>query len=541
LRGDPIPAPLLAKSESGNAILIEQQINYDLLAESDAIFAVLDKQICKHEVIVQTTYRAYAPPAVETPEGARARIVDMISTERRSRMKRWGGDITMVLNRFHRLQSATTELKMKMKAQVQELDRKAVEYGYAVVFQDGTPMLDALERASLISDRRRIVNPNMRDNELMTTYARQLAFSLDKGVLTMPNLDLMIKKANLYALLNGGIFNRLIVPVMAMDKNCVHADNLIYNITGLKAPVQREVKNVFKHPASDMRIITHRPLPVMSRDGPYVEAQNSGMSELVYWLPSQAELVHRFNLLADTRLRIVDFESGGHKYFSMRDAAGNPSDEWDEDNGSVIIRPDARNLMSSAIVAAADPAYPIGAVCYKFPQTGADASFTAEEAVIQVRIELGATLFRPERVVTLPHIHSEAIIGGYGSAFGGNGVADEDVDLFHTVMDDGAVSEKIREGKPFRTFDDKGTPIRDDARFDGMCQDMTDRMEAEDNGRHPAGMMWCGVVQFCKEGVWRNLTENQGPLGSLDDIRMIDRLRGYGSATPSMYVPGISH
>jgi len=399
----------------GTATVINQKIGSFLASFQDPIRAILATGIHKSKKIIIKRKYVVGGQALITPERAPARTVSIKEDIREVILTRYGGDLEMNLNLFLTPDMAAEELEMKLDAQKLMLEQTLVNLGYETLMEQGTQLVAALQRATPATAG---MDDIARQAAAEKIYVHQVFGSFAKHNFPVQNLLAAAKRANMYTPVAGReSYSVMIVPAGMMDmERYTKADSMVYQVSGIRTtdnkPVNMKLENVVQDPRTGVRILVHAPYPSTRHSGTaYPDVNGCNLtSEVGFGTYYRISL----NDEGEGRVRITDFDKRDYCIFNistLKELATGYSEYKEDNHDIVIIRPNMKCLMSSAILAI--PGKDTGELLYGYPMTGISTSQTTETMKLQLRVYLGAALYSPDRVMILPHVHFEGLKENY--------------------------------------------------------------------------------------------------------------------------------
>lgn len=537
----------LVYSLSGRAMVINKKIAAGLAGFEDPIKAIMPVAVHDtHKVVVRRKY-VVGSQAVITPERAPAKTVSVREDEREVLLTRYGGDLEMNLNLFHRPTEASEELEMKLGAQRGELENKLVELGYEAVMSQGTPLTTALMRASPQSSHLSEVE---RSHQAQHIYVSSVFGTIGKNSYPIENL--------LAAAARGSVYHpssvRREAPVMIVPSGLIEMSTytepttMKFSVSGLKAvehgAISIPLSGAVVDPRTNVRLMIHVPVPTTELGG-VSQATMSGLCKQTAWgtyyeIPGinldTANFGKDNSGTKHDEFRITDFKGRTWKKFEKDalkakvDAAFTAAgvEENDKDNvTAILVRPRMVAHMQSAILATA-PSSRSGELLMAYPQTNISTNQSIEVMKMQLRVYLGAAVYDPDRYIIMDNVAFNGLMCGHGTHVYEGGQYDHDSDDLIV----GIVKK-----------DTNLTDWRDDEyfvnsvlnRIDPSCMPLgkNDPLPFHDVPDACCSSLFPGRVQIVDTtGGYKDLHVNCGHLGSLDDPDCVDRLEGIQKYTP---------
>jgi hypothetical protein len=378
------------------------------------------------------------------------------------------------------------------------------------LMQHGTQLPDALMRSNPV-----MANVGERDRAkyVEQTYVRSIAFAMAKSAFPIPNLLAAAGQSALYAPTSSREYV-MIVPYGMMEiEKYTKETSMVYSVSGVPTPdgkpINLPLQNVFVHTPTNLKIMTHVPTASMRVNGSaYPQAAASGLASRVqiamyYYIPTDA--VHR----------ITDFKNR----------------TWHTVTGpKLIIRPRMEIMASSAILAVAGSE--TGELLTAYPSTGISTSQTTETMKMQLRVYMGAAVYKPDNVIILPDIMPNGVVSGGGVELNN--------DIFET---EDMAADELRNayvaGKPIdvATVENDMRTRLNDIIEGAMPQYYPNNQQLDSttyNNRLPL-IIYPGRVDKQTTDGWITIQENTGHLGCLDDPEA-DRLHGLYKYNPDVRV-----
>lgn len=218
-----------------------------------------------------------------TPERSSAKTIGIKESVHEVELQRYGADLQMNLNLLNTPSLFKNELDMKLAAQKRYLENVLVELGYEALFDQGTNLVEAINRAhgGDPSDAAAYTR------EAEQVYMASIFGAMSKFSFPLQNLLSAAKHANLYTQSRGDSYSVLICPVPMLDiERYTKQDRIVYNVSGLSADQQKvemPISNgVVTDPVTSIRILTHVPPARPDEYGSaYPSASEGGLSRQV--------------------------------------------------------------------------------------------------------------------------------------------------------------------------------------------------------------------------------------------------------------------
>ena len=408
----------------GTATIVQQRVAAALAKYQDPIKAVLPTSVHNSKRIVIRRKYVVGGEAIITPERAPARTVAIREDERQIVLTRYGGDLEMNLNLFLRPADAREEFEMKLEAQMRQLEHQMVILGYEALMEQGTNLLPALAR--MMPKQEGPDSERLARAAANSVYVSSVFGCIQKNRYPLQNMMAAAKMAGLFMPAVNGGYDTCILPTGLLEMERVtKRENMEYYLTGTDESKRKQVKveleNVYADPrVPNMRLMIHQPFPSFANGAahPSMDNNSSCLSRTI-----NLGIVYQYTNStpagvggANQRIRFPDYANNCWK---VVDVPANTS--------HVEIQPNLKLQVASAIMAVSGAA--TGELLYAYPSTGISTSQTTEALKMQLRVYMGSVLYDPTRVLVIPDVHIEGIVGAAALIAGRNPLERDSVDL----------------------------------------------------------------------------------------------------------------
>lgn len=384
---------------SGTAKVISNEVGEHFVTMEDPLKVLLPMTVSNEAKIIVRQQTVVGGAATIVPERASARTVGIMEDLHEYEMTRYGVDIEMNANQFlAKGHVAQKELDMKVDAQKRELSAKLIELGYNMLMRQGTYMNDAIV-ASMPA-----VPSNVRKSTAHRVYCQSIFGALNKSEYGVTTLLTAARAASAYPV-GSSPDSMLIIPTGAPDvMKYAHKGSCDYSVTGAAhhemKPVKLSTDKVWVDNRSGTKIMVRAPA-IASRTGMQPGKRS------INGLTRRTWIISRHDCKANDR--IPDLLHGG--YVTIK-------------NEAIVYR--AVQVVASAAIMGI-PGDKTGNMLFGFPFTGVSTSHAEERLRIQLRLYLGAALYKPQNVLVMPDAFVENVVEQF---FFGN-----DADNVRTLMD----------------------------------------------------------------------------------------------------------
>lgn len=367
---------------SGTAKVISNEVGEHFVTMEDPLKVLLPMTVSNEAKIIVRQQTVVGGAATIVPERASARTVGIMEDLHEYEMTRYGVDIEMNANQFlAQGHVAQKELDMKVDAQKRELSAKLIELGYNMLMRQGTYMNDAIVTSMPE------VPSTVRKSTAHRVYCQSIFGALNKSEYGITTLLTAARAASAYPV-GSSPDSMLIIPTGAPDvMKYAHKGSCDYSVTGAAhhemKPVKLSTGNVWVDNRSGTKIMVRAPA-IASRT-----SMQPGKRS-INGLTRKTWIISRHDCKATDR--IPDLLHGGYVTIEKDD---------------IVYR--AVQVVASAAIMGI-PGDKTGNMLFGFPFTGVSTSHSEERLRIQLRLYLGAALYKPQNVLVMPDAFVENVI-----------------------------------------------------------------------------------------------------------------------------------
>jgi len=367
---------------SGTAKVISNEVGEHFVTMEDPLKVLLPMTVSNEAKIIVRQQTVVGGAATIVPERASARTVGIMEDLHEYEMTRYGVDIEMNANQFlAQGHVAQKELDMKVDAQKRELSAKLIELGYNMLMRQGTYMNDAIV-ASMPA-----VPSNVRKSTAHRVYCQSIFGALNKSEYGVTTLLTAARAASAYPV-GSSPDSMLIIPTGAPDvMKYAHKGSCDYSVTGAAhhemKPVKLSTGNVWVDNRSGTKIMVRAPAIASRTSMQPGKRPINGLTRRT-WIISRHD--------CNDNDRIPDLLHGGYVKIEQE---------------KTVYR--AVQVVASAAIMGI-PGDKTGNMLFGFPFTGVSTSHAEERLRIQLRLYLGAALYKPQNVLVMPDAFVENVV-----------------------------------------------------------------------------------------------------------------------------------
>jgi hypothetical protein len=271
-----------------------------------------------------------------------------------------------------------------------ELENKLTSIGYSKMMTESIPLNIALGRVMPSTDGGATYE---------RVYIRSIFGAMAKHPFPVANLLSAARRANMYQPPAGDKHSLLMVPPGMLEiAHYTRPDSMQYSVSGFKQSEQKrmylDMPGAFLEPQLGVKVVVCKRPPDYSHGMAHGRVLNEGhLNTIADWAT-----VYEIPAAAGTeQYGIVDHEFGNIKPVA---------------DDTKYYRPSMRAMMGSALLVA-DPGPNTGEMLFAYPSTTVATDRANETMKCQLRVYMGAAIYKPDNILRFDHVSFEGLVDGH--------------------------------------------------------------------------------------------------------------------------------